>query len=592
MTVGRCLTMPDFDKLAGRLTLETLLKMPMGLIHRLVGGTRIGLAREHSNTCGSGRQTNAMQNSKTLVQAIAICAMMAVVVGPTTIVAATRQTLRAGAVITPATQVTESITGSPYAWPPYNPNLNYHFTNDHPNFKPPTHVLDDCTGVRGTVTSGWWCFQYGSNRNELVTAAAWKPMLDRMNKDFAYYRDVMGWPPDKRAQRGYFSTIYLFGSGLSTDEAANTDKGGWMGSVFYKDEHWPMVLISYYPVYAFDPACTYGDKAYQQGGCVHEGVHAILADMPGCRNAGWFHEGGNNWLQAAANAKQTGDYSSMGWLSAGAMLAPFMPVECYSGWLQDGSFGGPSAEGVDRFENGRKLCTWRKLLGGTQYGESFAHFMGGSVSPGSIAWIWQHCTNRVLEGLATAKGGLGDAQTRRLIAEFRGRQVMCDFGNWSPAYRKLLNDNWALVIKAEYPPLWIDCPAWTATCYVATSLKDRTLAPEARTLPGWSGANQIPLAVSGTGTISVTFNPIGRNMSCQLVYRATDGSVIYSKPVSRGTCSLTPPKPIKNNVVIAVICNTDYLFEGDETRKAKYDYRLTLGTGIEGTADINRKWWD
>ena len=102
----------------------------------------------------------------------------------------------------------------------------------------------------------------------------------------------------------------------------------------------------------------------------------------------------------------------------------------------------------------------------------------------------------------------------------------------------------------------------------------------ALTLPGWSGANQIPLTVSGTGTVSVNFQPIGKNMSCQLVYRATDGSVVYSAPVTKGACSLNLRKPVKNSVVIAVVCNTDYIFKGDQTRKAKYDYRLTLGDGV------------
>lgn len=343
--------------------------------------------------------------------------------------------------------------GEAYTWPSYDPNLNCRFTDDHPNFKPPAKVLDDCTGVTGTVTSGWWCFGYGANRNDLVTAAAWKSMLDRMNEEFACFRDVMGWPPDKRARKGYYSTIYLFGSGLSTDKAKNTDKGGWMGSVSYKGE---------------------------------------------------------------------------------------------------------------------------------------------IVSPGSIAWIWQNCTGRVLEGLAAAKGGPGEAQTRRLITEFRARQALCDFGHWTPAYKKLPDSNWGLVIKAEHPPVWVECEAWTATCYVATSCDSgsRTLTPEHRTLPGWSGANQIPLTVSGTGAVSLSFQPIGENMNCRLVYRATDGSAVYSAPVQKGVCRLNLRKPVKNNVVIAVICNTDYVFKGDETRKAKHDYRLTLGDGATGTADIHTKWWD
>lgn len=142
----------------------------------------------------------------------------------------------------------------------------------------------------------------GSNKNPLVTSAAWGPMLDRMNAEFAYFRDVMGWPPDKRAKRGYYSSIYLYGSGLCTDNAPNTATGGWQGSIYYQGENWPMVLASYVPVWSFDPAYPSGDTAYQQGGLVHEGVHSILADMPGCRNAGWFHEDGNNWLLSAAAA--------------------------------------------------------------------------------------------------------------------------------------------------------------------------------------------------------------------------------------------------------------------------------------------------
>ena len=527
---------------------------------------------------------------KTLLQTTTVIAAMALVLGPRPGSAATTGVKPAATPVKPGS----AGPGEPYTWPAYNPNLNYNFKNDHPGFKPPTKVLDDTQNVAGTITSGWWCFRYGPNKNDKVTAAAWKPMLERYNKEFAYFRDEMGWPPDKRAREGYYSTIYLFGSGMSTDKAKNTDLGGWMGSVNYKGENWPMVLISYYPVYCFDPDCKNGDKAYQTGGSVHEGVHAILAGMPGCKNAGWFHEGGNNWLQTAANAKRTGNFSEMGWLSSGAIIAPFMPIECYSGWLQDGSFGGPSAEGVNRFENGTQICTWRKLLGGTQYGESFPIFLGEIVSPGCVAWIWENCTGRVLEGLATAKGGLGDAQTRRLIAEFRGRQVMCDFGRWSPAYKKLLGGNWGSNIGPEKEPVWIKCEPWTATCYVATTFdkSKNTLAPEERTLPGWSGANQIPLKISNISTVSVAFQPIGQNMSCQLVYRATDGSVVYSAPVTTGVCSLNLRKPVKNDVVIAVVCNTDYAFKGDETRKAKFDYRLVLGKGITGTADIHKKWWE
>jgi hypothetical protein len=83
----------------------------------------------------------------------------------------------------------------------------------------PTSVLEDCSGVAGTISSDWWCFRWGSNKNSLVTFAAINPMLERLNTDFAYFHDIMGWPPDLRAINGYRSAVYLYGSGLCTDNA-------------------------------------------------------------------------------------------------------------------------------------------------------------------------------------------------------------------------------------------------------------------------------------------------------------------------------------------------------------------------------------
>jgi len=487
----------------------------------------------------------------------------------------------------------------PYVWPKYNPDLNYNFTNEFASIPTPTNVLNDCSGVSTTITlpDNWFCFRFGSPLNPNVTSNSWIPMLQRLDSDFRYFRDVMGWPPDKRAKRGYKSAVYLLGSGtcVGGDE---WQTGGWMGSINYNGEDWPIGLFSYYPVWSFDPAYPNGDAGFQQGACTHELIHSVLADMPGCKKAAWFQEGGNTWLQGEAEARKSGNYSGMGWLSAGSMLAPFMPIECYTGWLQDDSFGGPSAEGVNMFSNTTQICTWRTMLGGVQYSEAFPHFMGEIVSPGSVAWIWRYCTNRVLEGLGTAPEGLGNHQTRRLIMEYRARQVMCDFGKWSNAYKALLNNNWGQSWGPEWQPYWINCAPWTARCYVVTTNNSGILTPERRTLPGWSGANQIPLtALSSVGNVTVNFTPFGTNMSCQLVYRATDNTVIYSKPVASGTCTLTPPvgKAIKNNVVVAVICNTDYIYNGESSRTNKFDYRLQItgaGTyGVAAAASIASKWY-
>lgn len=480
--------------------------------------------------------------------------------------------------------------GDPYAWPAYNPTISYNFKTDNPGLAMPTKDLDDCPQVVGSQSSGWWTFRWGPSKNSLVTTAAITPLLARMNKDFAYFRDTMGWPPDKRAQNGYRSAIYLYGSGLCTDNAANTALGGWQSAI----GAYPMVLLSYYPVYCFDPACKYNDKVTQQGGCVHEGIHSVLANLPGCKQAAWFQEGGNTWLQQQAAAMQTNDYSTMGFLNGTTFLAPFMPIECYSGWLQDGSFGGPSAEGVNMFSSsGAQICTWRNYLGGNQYGNGFPTFLGEWLGLGSVPWIWKNCPGRVLEGIA---GGLGDAQTRRLITEYRAKQALIDMKQWSNAFKALLNSYFGTSIipegNADNMANWINCAPWIATPYAKTTNDGSgLLTPDQLTTPGWSGANQIPLKVSGT-MVTVNFQPIGQNMTCQLCYRATDGTPVYSTPVSSGACSLRLDKAPGSNVVIAVICNTDYKYLGDTTRKAHYDYRLQLGTGVTGTADINTKWYN
>jgi hypothetical protein len=321
---------------------------------------------------------------------------------------------------------------------------------------------------------------------------------------------------------------------------------------------------------------------------VHEGIHALLADLPGVKQSAWFQEGGNVWLQQTADARRTNNFSSMGDLNGTDFIAPFMPIECYSGWLQDNSFGGPSAEGVNMFNGNQQICTWRTYLGGHQYSSSFPTFLGNVLGDGAVPWIWRNAPGRVLEGIAS---GIGASQMRRLITEYRAKQALVDFGVWKNAVLLLLNAHFGQSIGAEWQPSWLNPAPWIATPYVATTNNNGVLTPEARTLPGWSGANQIPLTVTGN-TVTVNFQPIGANMTCQLVYRSTNGTPVYSQYVSSGNCTLRLDLPPANNVVIAVITNTDYIYNGEATRTAHYDYRLQLVTGVTGTANINTKWYN
>jgi hypothetical protein len=548
------------------------------------GGTRTGGATSSGGTISAGgARTGGTASTGGVVSTGGSVASGGVATGGATAI---------GGTTTPGTGPLCSGSGE-YTWPPYSPTVAYDYKDEYGEIAKPTKDSNDVTGIAGRYTKDWWTFVYGSKKNSLVTEAAWVPMLERFNADFAYITDEMRWPRDGRARAGYFSAVYLYGSGLSTDTASNTATGGWQSSA----ANGPMVLASYYPVYSFDPACTYNDKASQQSAMIHEGIHCILSTMPGCQKSCWFNEAGNTWLQANMEIKRSGKApTSMGFLSAAAALAPFMPIECYSGWLQDGSFGGPCAQNVEKTNSsGQKISTWRNLLGGTQYGESFAHALGVMLGDKAMAWIFRYANKSglVLQDLAevtTPSPGIGPVQTRRLIQEFRARQAFGDFGVWTAAYKALLNGAWNTSIEEERVEAGIlqDVEPWIATPYVKTSKSGTTLTPDEQTLPGWSGANQIPLTIAtGASCVTVDFKPTGANMSCQLVYQDSSGKVHYGAPVSSGSCSI-PVSNVKNSVVIAVLSNTDYIFDGG---KKKYGYTLDIGEGVSGTADINKQWY-
>ena len=495
-----------------------------------------------------------------------------------------------------------------YRWPEYSPTLAYDYRSEYPALDPPTKMLPESNNIKGYKADGWWAVAWGPKTNPHVTDAAKEGLLAKMNEYFAFFRDEMGWPPDKRARNGYYSTVYVYGSGLNSDNADMYATGGWQGATWYQGSSWPMVNISYYPIACFDPAFTYDenpnwshtvtDQTFQQNACVHEGIHAIFADLEGCKNSAWYQEAGNTWLQGEAELVKSGKTpESMGWLSAGNMIAPFMPIECYSGWLLDDSFGGPSAEGVNMYNNGQQVCTWRRLLGGVQYGELFPHFVSEILGRASIPWIWRYCRNRVLDGMADS---LGDSQMRRLILEYRARQAMIDVGQWSNACRKLIDDNWLANIEQEWSPYWKKVEVWQATPYANMYPCDEVDSagwwkPEWRTTPGWSGANQIPLHCTGNpgDLLSLHFKPLGQNMVCMLCYRTKQGRVYYSQPLEgEGDVLMQLQEKPANNVVIAVVCNTDYIYEGEKTRKQHFDYRLQMGSNIYQPAKAQLKWYN
>lgn len=517
---------------------------------------------------------------------------------------------------------TTAATGTFYEWPGYSPTIHYDLKEDDQfnNLPMPTKNLPYNSQYKNKPAveydnGKYWSFFEGNNANSVIKGneAAISKMFEQLEADAAYLRDQMGWPPTTCVRKGYRDAVFLFGSNLATDNASNTDLGGWQSAINIGNTSWPMVILSYYPVYCFDPSCDYSDKTYQTEAVTHEYIHAIFASMPGCRKASWFHEGADCWLQAAMNyQRQYGDNyeaEDFGWLCAGSVIAPFIPIECYSGWLLDGTFGGPGAQGVNN--------NFRQTIGGIQYSEVFPTFLGEIIGKGSMPWVWNNCTGYVLEGIAKE---IGEEQIRRMIQEYRARIALCDMQRYTKATLNLYKSNMGAIFGSDVDGKYV--APWKATPYVSTSpvVEDAEievlskaeadveepegvefndegwLKPDELTLPGWTGANIIPIKVEGDKVL-VGFQPYGKlsteeNMSCQLCYRTAEGKTVYGNPFTSGSylLDLSEDRPA-NDVIFAVVVNSHYTFENNNVRKNKYDYRIKISANAH-TANIHKSWFD
>lgn len=486
--------------------------------------------------------------------------------------------------------------GDAYEWPTYSPTCYYNFSDEGITYETPTRDLEgDCyRQAAGHKSKDYWTFVWGANRltNE-ATDVAIDNLLNYFNQEFDYITNEMGWPRDRCVQDGYRSRVFLYGSMDCTGSNDPTEKGGWQTQI----DGYPCVNASHYPVYSFDPSCPYADRIDQMNAMIHEGVHCILTGM--ASHVHWFQESGNTWLQqemtcrrSSADPQDPNAYSGMGFLNGATIICSHMPIECYSGWLTDGTFGGPGAEGVA----GNPHCNWRTTLGGSQYSNLFPTFLGVWMSVGAVPWLWKNTVYPAYL-LETMGKQIGDAQIRRLIMEFRAKLAMLDMQGWSEEMRRLLNNNFGGTLGCEainWGDGWYcddNVYQWYATPYEKVTVNGNIATPEEETTPGWSGANIVPLKVSGN-TVRVKLNPIGENMSIQLCYRATDGTPVYSYPVmGAGTAVLRLDKAPQDDMVFAVVCNTDYAFT-EARRTTHYKYTLEFVEGVQGAGSERTKYYN
>ena len=468
--------------------------------------------------------------------------------------------------------------GDAYTWPTYRSDLDYDTKSNLGEIKPPTQFNNNCSGVTGKKAGKWWAFYWGKDRDSRITDVTIDSILKKYDTDFTYLYDTLGWAPDAQAQKGQYSAIYYYGSGTCAGGAKEDTTGGWQTFV----AGYTAVAASFYPLYSFNTSCPYRDRVSQMDAMIHEGIHSMTNGYPGAKQAHWFQEAGNTWIQQDMFSHREGIYNGMGFLNAATVIAPFMPIECYSGWLVDGTFGGPGAQGV----TGKNQ---RYLLGGSQYSNIFPTFMGTWLGTGSVRWIYGNAygkTTYLLETYALEKG-LGPDATRRLITEFRARMALLDMKKWSGEIKNLLNNNFGGT-SYEEQYYWDNGQyrnTWKMTPYQTVTASGEFLVPDEATTPGWSGSNVIPLKVSsGAKQVKVSFYNVGgksnnTNMNYLLCYRATDGTPVYSEPITgEGSVTLrldkTPSTTNGSQMVFAVVVNTDYQYTGNEDiRKNHYNYK-------------------
>ena len=491
--------------------------------------------------------------------------------------------------------------GDAYTWPGYRSDLDYDTKSNLGDIQPPTKFNNNCSGVTGQKAGKWWAFYWGADRDSRITDVTIDSILKKYDTDFEYLYNVMGWAPDAQAQKGQYSAVYYYGSGTCAGGAKTDTTGGWQTYV----AGYTAVAASFYPLYSFNTSCPYHDRVAQMDAMIHEGIHSMTNGYPGAKDAHWFQEAGNTWIQQDMFSHRDGVYSGMGFLNAATVIAPFMPIETYSGWLIDGTFGGPGGGADNGGVTGKNQ---RSLLGGAQYSNIFPTFLGTWLGTGSVRWIYGNAygkTKYLLETYALDKG-LGAAGVRRLITEFRARLALLDMKDWSNEIKSLLNQNFGsnTYWEQDYWDNGNYSYTWKMTPYQTVTADGDYLVPNQEITPGWSGANYIPLKVQGGAKqVTVSFYPNGNNsdntnMNFLICYRATDGTPVYSEPITgEGSATLrldkTPSSTGGTQMVFAVVVNTEYQYtDNTEIRTKHFDYKLKLEEGVSGAGDAYTKYYN
>jgi hypothetical protein len=412
-----------------------------------------------------------------------------------------------------------------------------------------------------TVAGGYILISEGAQGTSQVPQATQQSILARINDDLKFETSTayIHMPPFSTGATGTHYIDYLFvDTGLPNDPNAGGDSS-YEGS--YPDVETTSVAMT---------------DASQRYDLTHEFNHVLenaYGTVPGPK-VSWVQESYNDYLillvAEHANGATPGQAaqftlpSNVAYLDALVYQQPFVPIESCGIAKQDGSsVNGPA----DYFTD----------ITGFRYNDLFPLFVAQRVGAHFFSAVWEQAktTEQILQTMTRL---LDATRVRCMVQEYAARVALGDFRELSTSIQRVAS----------------------ASMYQATTSTGGVLRPtSALQLPRYTGRNNIPIAVSSGATqVSVAFmpDPAGSNgtpadLRAQIVYRATDGTAVFSPPVASGATTVTLTKPPKNNVVVVVISNVT-LSGFKKAQSYGWDPNETFGYGIQvtgGTAAATNK---
>jgi hypothetical protein len=411
-----------------------------------------------------------------------------------------------------------------------------------------------------TIPVGYILLSEGPQGTTQVPQATQSSILTRINADLKFetsYSYIHMPPFSTGVKATHYIDYLLVDTGLPKDPNAGGDSS-------YEGQ--------YPDVETTSVAMTDQSQRYD---LTHEFNHVLenaYGTVPG-NSVSWIQESYNDYLilLTAENANgatpgQTAQYTlpgNVGYLDVLVYQQPYVPIESCGINGDASTINGPA----DYFTD---TTAYR-------YNDLFPLFVAQRVGQHFFAAVWEQAktTEQILQTMTRL---MDKTRVQCMVGEYSARLALGDFKELSTSIQHVGDPG----------------------MYMPTTNQAGWLVPSTTNkLPRYTGRNNIPITVtSGATQVSVNFaadaagsKGTASTMIAQIVYRATDGTAVFSPPVNTGTTSIMLTKPPKNGVVTVVITNST--LDGYKTAKSYgWDPSETFGYKIQvtgGTAAATTK---